>query len=574
MNPIYAQLARKQREFRTINRQPGSPPGGRDADQAYEHAPRSEDTTRSKRRAAGRVQDLSALELYFEREDVVEHLYRVLNHRKGGRASVVILHGDGSSGKSTIVRRGVLPKFRKEFDGVFLAVTLSPQHGDTYRSMIGALAAAVIDQLPTRLDGGAAPAENKRRLRHFEMLAAGEAGEAAEYLAALFREAHIDDGPVESARCLLYFDPLDRFFPKGLITEASESWIGDELLPLMEFFQELALTNSFPLMLAVRSFNVDGLRLALADASRRLMIDWLAIKPLPPGSLSALVDHDATLPDVEPALVARCEELLEKHPGALAFLEDTWRAQASLQRPPLTLEFFENERPLEKIIAGAAEAAVAPLWDSSAADTICTDSDAETTGDSEVERGFLQLMDMFFPVPEGDAPVRAGRLPYARLADRPGASVLVEALTEARVLHPSGDDPESATIEWSVPRFFRHWQRGYDWLQKDRELRETVQQLQTDVRAWEKADRTVVLLMHGTASLKLARELLGYDRDRAFLSDQMREYLDMSIATDLRLRPRPKGAGRQSAEASGLLSDRSGSTSGGLMHRLRNLLRR
>ena len=120
---------------------------------------------------------------------------------------------------------------------------------------------------------------------------------------------------------------------------------------------------------------------------------------------------------------------------------------------------------------------------------------------------------------------------------------LIEALTDARILHSGGDRHETATIEWSVPRFFRHWPRGFDWLQKDRERREAAEQLQIDLAAWKNADRSAVLLMHGTASLKLANELLEHDRHRPFLSDDLRDYFEQSIATDLRLRPPGKKPG-------------------------------
>ena len=540
MNPIYTQLALRQQEQRQAD-QMQKPVGGAEGSTV----------SASSGKPSGDATPGQTLRLFFEREEEVDDLYRILNHRKGGRASVVILHGDGSSGKSTLIHRGLLPKFRREFRGVFLSITLSPKANDDCRSLIVSLASTLIDQLPSQLDREPSAEENARRKRHFELLAEGDFAEAAEYLAALFREAHSDEGPTDTARCLLFIDPLDRFFSNGLIDAASDEWRQAQLLPLIAFLHDMALTNAFPLVMTVRSFNVEGLRRALGGMSKRISLDWKGIDPLPPGSLTALVDEDASLPNIEPALVARCEELLERHPGALAFLEDTWCAQANLERPPMTLDFFEDERPLEKIIAGVAEAAIATLCD-----------------DVEGTLRFNELMDMFFPVPEGDAPLRAVRLPYAELALRPSAAPLIEALTDARVLHSGGDRHETATIEWSVPRFFRHWQRGYDWLQKDRQRREAAEQLETDLNAWINADRSAVLLMHGTASLELASDLLEHDNHRPFLSEDLRDYFEQSIATDLRLRP----AGKM--ESSKPDTGPCPPTVGGLLRGLRGKFRR
>jgi len=488
MNPIYSQLARQQRE----RREPS--------------------VAEAAATAGGRESPAQDWHLFFEREAEVGEVYRVLNHRKGGRSPVVMIHGDGSCGKTTLVRRSLIPKFERDFTGVFESLIYTAENGSDHRSMITALAERFLRQLPARSDG---EQEIQRRARHFALLFAGDAGEAAEYLAALFREANVDRGPMDAARCLFFIDQFDRFFPKGLVADAAPEWIDAELIPLMTFLYDLALTNAFPLVIAVRSFNVDGLKQALSRCPRRMTLDWKPLNPVPPDCLTELVDRDLSLPDVEPALIARCEELLTKHPGALAFLEDAWRAQGILQRPPLQLKFFEGEHPLEKIIAGAAEAAVAPF---------CSGP--------EKEHALHQLLDLFFPVPKDGGQLKPMRLPFARLAERPDVVPLAEALIDARVLHPGGDRHENASIAWSVPRFFRFWERGFKWLQKDRELRESAGKLETNVAAWEEADRTAVLLLHGTASLEMARELVSYDADRPFLSTPMRIYLEASVDTE------------------------------------------
>jgi len=537
MNPIYSQLARQQRE----RREPTESKASRN--------------TRSDR----------DWQLFFDREAEVDELYRILNHRKGGRSPVVIIHGDGSCGKTTLVRRGLIPKFERDFADVFESLTWTTRNGSERRSMVTALADKFLHQLPARSGGDPGENEIQRRARHFDLLFDGDPGEAAEYLSALFREAHVDQGPTEAARCLLFIDQFDRFFPKGLVAEASPAWIEAELIPLMTFFYDLALTNAFPLVISVRSFNVDGLKQALSRCPRRMTLDWKPLDPLPPDSLTELVDSDLSLPDVEPALVARCEELLAKHPGALAFLEDTWRAQGTLQRPPLQLKFFEGEHPLEKIIAGAAEAAVEPF---------CSDPNDE--------RAVHQLLDLFFPVPENGDKLKPVRLPFARLAERPDVVPLAEALIDARVLHPGGHRHENASIAWSVPRFFRYWERGFNWLQRDRELRESAENLESNVQAWDEADRTPVLLLHGTASVDMARELVGYDADRPFLSPAMRIYLKASVDTEARLHQGRNGdAAPDSTDDDGLplapaplTKEAPRNGNGAWLGRLRDLLRR
>ncbi len=515
MNPIYSQLARQQRELREPIASKASPEEG------------------------SRASSQNAWHLFFDREAEVDELYRILNHRKGGRSPVVIVHGDGSCGKTTLARRGLIPKYERDFTEVFDSLILTAENGSDHRSLVTDLVHKFLCQVPSHIDGGLGEQEIQRRVRHFALLFAGDAGEAAEYLAALFREAHVDRGPVDAARCLLFIDQFDRFFPNGLVADAPPEWVEQELIPLMTFLYDLALTNAFPLVVAVRSFNVDGLKQALAGSPRRMTLDWKPLDPLPPDSFTELVDRDLSLPDVEPALVARCEELLAKHPGALAFLEDTLRAQGTLQRPPLQLKFFEGERPLEKIIAGAAEAAVEPF---------CSGP--------KKERVLHQLLDLFFPVPEDGGQLKPVRLPFARLAERPSVVPLAEALIDARVLHPGGHRHENASIAWSVPRFFRYWRRGFDWLQRDRELRESADNLESNVAAWEEAERTPVLLLHGTASVEMARELVSYNADRPFLSAAMRNYLKASVDTEARLHQgKPivdsavAGAGKGSREA-------------------------
>ena len=525
MNPIYSQLARQQRTLR-------------------ESTAASKATTGAGRQAASAAD----WQLFFEREAEVGELYRVLNHRKGGRSPVVIVHGDGSCGKTTLVRRGLIPKFEREFSGVFEPLIWTTKNGSDHRDVVTALAGQVLSQLPARTHDELSGQEIQQRIRHFALLFAGESGEAAEYLAALFREAHIDRGPTDAARCLIFIDQFDRFFPNGLVADATPEWVDAELIPLMTFLYDLALTNAFPLVIALRSFNVDGLKQALARCPRRMTLDWKPLDPLPPDTLTELVDRDLSLPAVEPALVARCEELLAKHPGALAFLEATWRAQGTLQRPPLQLKFFEGEHPLEKIIAGAAEAAIEPF---------CSGP--------EPQRVLHQLLDLFFPVPEDGGQLKPMRLPFARLAERPEVVPLAEALIDARVLHPGGNRHGNASIAWSVPRFFRNWERGFNWLQRDRELRESAQKLESNVSAWQAAEQTPVLLLHGTASVEMARELVSYDSDRPFLSAPMREYLKESVETEARLhkgsRPIDESNDSADGEASGQ-SDSGGDADG------------
>ena len=49
------------------------------------------------------------------------------------------------------------------------------------------------------------------------------------------------------------------------------------------------------------------------------------------------------------------------------------------------------------------------------------------------------------------------------------------------------------------------------------------------------AEKTPVLLLHGSTSVDLARELLDYHKDRPFLDDELLDYLQLSVETDERL---------------------------------------
>ena len=151
MNPIYSQLARQQRELR-------------------------EPTSSSKADAGSRTSANDDWHLFFEREAEVDELYRVLNHRKGGRSPVVIVHGDGSCGKTTLVRRGLIPKFERDFGGVFDSLIWTSENGSNHQSMVTALAYQLLCQLPARVDDDLAEQEIQRRTRHFALLFAGDGG--------------------------------------------------------------------------------------------------------------------------------------------------------------------------------------------------------------------------------------------------------------------------------------------------------------------------------------------------------------------------------------------------------------
>jgi WD40 repeat protein/DNA-binding SARP family transcriptional activator len=416
---------------------------------------------------------------FFGRDGLVDDILGRLAHG-GERGRLVLVVGGSGSGKSSVVRAGLLPRVRRGE---------VPGSGRWF----------VTDMLP-----GASPF--KELAEALRRVAVVEADGLADELA--FGEAGIDDA-------------LRRLVPDG-----------GQLLLVIDQFEELFTLASEG---EQRAF-LDGLIHAVSAADCRLRVvatlraDFYD-RPLRFHRFGTLV-RDATVTvaamsaaeleaavvgpaervgaRVEPALVAELVAAVVDEPAALPSLQYTLYelAEHSPDRC-LTLAAYRKLGGVDAAIAGRAEQLYRSL------------DDAERDA---IRRVFESLV----AVSPDEEPTRrrAPRSELATLIGGPSMAGVVEAWAQARLLtldrHPATREP---TVEVAHEALLGEWPRLRRWIDQDREAIVAIGQLRDAASTWAELDRDPGALYRG-ARLEVTFE--ATESRLTTLPAREREFLDAS----------------------------------------------
>lgn len=423
--------------------------------------------------------------LYFREEDapfffgraeaITQLIHAVEQH------SLVAVVGASGSGKSSVVRAGLVPELRKSRDCVWEVATIMPTDRPVH-----ALAAVIMPLLEPDMS------ETDR------LIETNKLAEALLQRTVKLRDV-VDRALVKQPgtdRLLLIVDQWEELFTLCQDDAARRCLIDNVLdatstarvsmvLTLRGDFFGRAITAHRPLSDRVQGAQVnlgpmtrDELRLAIEEPARRVGLRF------------------------EPNLVELILEQTGDEPGHLPLLEFVLRQLWEHRRGgELHHAAYKAIGQLEGAIAKKAESLYVK----------CNDEDQR-----RIQQIFLRLV----RPGEGEADTRR-RATFAEMGE--GLRSLVKILADERLLVTSqmtGSADE--TIEVSHEALIRHWEQLKGWVDADRQFLFWQQRLGVSIKEWERSKRSSDLLVR---RLPLAEALDWLKRKPGYFSPEEREFV-------------------------------------------------
>jgi WD40 repeat protein len=402
--------------------------------------------------------------IYFGRDDDIRRLIERLDARRAqGGAKLIALLGSSGSGKSSLMRAGVVPRLKRAGRNWIVTPPMRPRLHP-------------IDELAVALAGASGRGADWRKLRD-DLLSP----DPAHALADVANDLRVAAGAGE-AQILIPIDQAEELF--GVADP-------DEARRFLDILSQ-ALSESLPFMavMAIRSDYLGRLQAAAALTAR---FEEFSLGPMPltripqiiqgPAKVAgvnveeALVQQavrDAATEDALPLLAFALRQLWDRSPNKVLSL-DSYTALGD-EKSGLT--------PLENAVRKAADAVLAEA----------------KPGDDEL----VALREAFVPamVRVNDQGEYARR--PARLDELPAkAQPLLERLAKARLLIVR-QDGDARVVEVAHEALLRKWPLLKSWLDSARAFLIGKQQLEQDLRDWDQAaetDKAAALL----TGLKLSR---------------------------------------------------------------------
>jgi hypothetical protein len=430
---------------------------------------------------------------YFGREDEVRQVIESLTRmRRQGEPRLLVVVGSSGSGKSSLVRAGVLPRLKKDRSRWAVIEPFCPG-----ADPLGELARSLAMAFP---EGPGRPDWKAIRDRFRDESCATTSGEA---LATSRLTEYVDELTMlvghREASVLLVVDQVEEMF-QGVSRDDTAAFFG-----VLQRATE-RLDGRFLVLMALRSDFLDRFQnhpalrgLAFADLPLGLMpvenfpqviegpADRAAIA-LEPGLVASMI-ADARTDDALPLLAFTLREMYER----------------CRDRERLTLKVYRDD-------LGGIQGAVAHI-----AGRIKTEVSWTPDVGRALRRAFLKLVRVN---DEG----QFTRQP-CRWADLPDlAAPVLEAFVKTRLLCSDGD-----IVEVAHESLFRVWPELASWLDEGRELMLWKRYLQYEVNAWIVNDRSPDYLLSG-ARVSEGRRWLARDADD--FTDLESEFIAASIVAE------------------------------------------
>ncbi|MGH9192870.1 MAG: BTAD domain-containing putative transcriptional regulator [Acidimicrobiales bacterium] len=435
---------------------------------------------------------------FFGRDDLVDEVLARLA-RGDGRGRLVLVVGGSGSGKSSLVRAGLLPRVRRGAvpgSDRWFVTTMLPGASPFKELAEGLRRVAVVDT--DRLD---------------DELASGTAG-----IDGVLRRLLPDGGQL-----LLVVDQLEELFT--LAAEAEQRAFLDGLLHAVSAADSrLRVVATLRADFYDRPLRFHRFGIVVRDAT-------VTVPAMSAAELEAAVVEPAERVGarVEQGLVAEVVAAVVDEPAALPSLQ--YALYELADRSPdrsLTMAAYRDLGGVDAAIAARAE----QLYSS------FDDADRDV-----VRRAFERLV-----VVSSDGEPTRRRTQRSELAALvPGRSIddTVEAWVHARLL-TSDHDPASRepTVEVAHEALLREWPRLQGWIDEDRDAIVAAGQLRDAAATWHQLDRDPGALYRGTR-LEVALERMGSRLDT--LPPREREFLD--ACRDERDRERRREAERVARQA-------------------------
>ena len=428
--------------------------------------------------------------IYFGRDNDIRRLIERLSARRvQGGAKLVAVLGASGSGKSSLIRAGLLPRLKRDKANWIALPPFRPQ-------------VHPLDELAQAVGIALGAGADWRRWR--DAFAAPDLVRALSGLAGDLRAA---SGQNE-AQILISIDQAEELFGTADKAEAAT------FMQVLNALQDPSLP--FLVVLAMRSDYLGELQKAPGLTAA---FEEFSLKPMPlervrdiiegPARVAGLsVDedlvvaamNDAATDDALPLLAFALRELYDRFGQTKKLTLEAYRA---LGDPAAQLS------PLENAVRSKADEVLAN------AKASAEDLDA--------------LRDAFVPAmvrvnPEGEYVRRPARLEALPAKARP----LLESLARARLLSIE-DDGGTSTVEVTHEALLRKWPLLRGWLDQEREFLIGIDQLENYLRDWQRAPETEkndALL----AGLQLTRARSWLASKPSQLTEDQRNFIQASIA--------------------------------------------
>lgn len=427
---------------------------------------------------------------FFGREAAIDQLATTL-----GRYSFVTVVGASGSGKSSVVRAGLLPVLRRDRECVWEIATVVP--GDRPSR---ALAAVLLPLLEPDMSEADRLIEANKVARAFE---AGDLSLRDIVERVLAKQSGTD-------RLLVVADQWEELYTLTSDETARKRFI-DELL-------EASARAPLSVVLTLRGDFV-GHALAYRPLSDRMQGAQVNLGPMSRTELALAIRNPAEKVGLafESGLVERILDDAGEEPGNLPLLEFVLKQLwASRSRGELLHAAYGDMGRLQGAVAKKADEIYAKLT---------------SLEKQAVQRIFLQLA-----MPAGEGDYTRKRASFAEIG---AASMQVlQRLTEERLLVTSpGSGEDEGAVELSHEALIRGWERLRAWLDQDREFLLWRKRFAEFVDAWRRTGQQEDRLLAG-AFLVEAETWLRERGDRLSIAE--RDYISASVACRKREQHRAK----------------------------------
>jgi WD40 repeat protein len=451
--------------------------------------------------------------VFFGRTGEVTGIIQRLEDRAEEGRPFVLVHGPSGSGKSSVVKAGVVPTLTRPgvIEGVGLWRTAQFRPGKESADPIESLTRSLFRSLPELEATGFTQAELAGLLRKTP-------GQAENPLQAGLRNAAEAEAEQEGlpeppeARMLLVVDQLEEVFTLGGVSASEREQFADAVQALVEsglvwtvatmrsdFFPRLSGTEGLQgLKQGAGNYDLDPPSLAQLG----LMIRG----PVRAAGLRFEEDPDRGI-GLDEVLQEAAAEAPEALPLLEFTLEELYRRRT--EEDVLTFEAYEELGGLEGAIAERAEA-------------VFQDQPAEARAAFEAVMQKLVTVDS-----GGDGEATARRARWAEVAGTAGAEALAEALVEARLLVTDRSSSGERVVEVAHEALLREWPRLREWIDRSRAFLQARARVRERARRWDQDGRPKDLLLPSGQPLAEGRGLLE-ERGEA-LSSLLRTYVERSV---------------------------------------------
>ena len=413
---------------------------------------------------------------FFGRELAIAELYKAVQQRP-----FIALVGPSGSGKSSVVRAGLVPKLRKETREPWEIVTMVPGGRPFHH-----LASALLPLLETDL-------REVDRLDEIGKLALKLQEGTIELCDVITRVLAKQTG---TRRLLLFVDQWEELYTHG----RKDGKIAQDSIAFIDQLLQASTASPLNVVLTLRAdFMGDaiGYRL-LAD---RLQGGQVNLGPMTAAELHQAVTQPAALMQTgfESGLAERIIKAVDGQPGHLPLVEFVlqrlWEAKPGGM---LRHQDYEAMGELEGAIAYTADKVYQNL---------------PAAEQPQVEKIFLQLVQ----VSETAPPTRRRAL-WSEWDE--ASKQIVRRLADARLLVTTEN-----TVEVAHEALIRHWQTLQAWLNQHQEFLLWRKRLQEAMEAWDKAKRDGAALLSG-ARLKEAER---WQQQRVDLTGPEKDYIQLGV---------------------------------------------